>query len=79
MATDAQIKERNLAVMSEAVGRLNDVKDVMARLKVGRSTVFGLIDTGQLRSVKIGRRRLVPETALIEFVENLSSGGPDAA
>ncbi len=42
--------------------RLNEIEDVMARLKVGRSTVFGLLASGELRSVKIGRRRLVPET-----------------
>ena len=26
---------------------------------------------GQLRSVKVGRRRLVPESAIVEFIQNL--------
>lgn len=77
-ATGVQIKEHNLAVTAEAVARLNDIKTVMARLRVGRSTVFELFDSGQLRSVKIGRRRLVPESALIQFIESLEHGG-DAA
>ena len=70
-----EVQEHNKAVM---LSRLNDLKAVQQRLNVGRSTVFALVASGELRSVKIGRRRLVPETALVEFIENLSSGG-DAA
>jgi peptide/nickel transport system substrate-binding protein len=43
----------------------------------GRSTAFGLIASRQLRSVKVGRRRLVSEAAIVEFVENLD--GQNAA
>ena len=71
MTTDAQVKEHNLAVMK----RLLDMKEVAATLNVGRSTAFALVASGELRSVTIGRRRLVPETALAEFIENLTSGG----
>lgn len=42
-----------------------------ARLRLGRSTVFSLIKTGQLESVKIGRARRIPEAALREYVEKL--------
>jgi excisionase family DNA binding protein len=51
--------------------RLNAVEDVMDRLCVRRSTVFALLASGQLRSVKIGRRRLVPEQAIVEFIAQL--------
>lgn len=51
--------------------RLNEVEDVMERLCVGRSTVFALLASKRLRSVKIGRRRLVPEQALIDFIAQL--------
>lgn len=51
--------------------RLHTVEEVMERLCVGRSTAFGLIGSRQLRSVKVGRRRLVSEAALVEFIENL--------
>ncbi|MCH9667028.1 MAG: helix-turn-helix domain-containing protein [Actinomycetia bacterium] len=54
-----------------ARARLNTVEEVMDRLRVGRSTAFELIGTQQLRSVKVGRRRLVSETALVEFIEAL--------
>jgi excisionase family DNA binding protein len=36
------------------------VKDVCAVLGVSRPTVYKLIHTGQLRTVMIGRRRVVP-------------------
>jgi excisionase family DNA binding protein len=53
--------------------RLNQIEDVMDRLGIGRSTVFGLLASRELRSVKIGRRRLVPEQAIIDFVAKLDA------
>jgi excisionase family DNA binding protein len=46
-------------------------------LRVGRCTVYDLIRTRALVSVKIGRRRLVPVTGLHAYIESLSD--PDAA
>jgi len=43
----------------------------MDRLRVRRSTVFGLVKDGKLRSVKIGARRLIPEQALVDFIAAL--------
>ncbi|MCP9271244.1 helix-turn-helix domain-containing protein [Mycolicibacterium arenosum] len=51
--------------------QLHTVEEVMKRLRVGRSTAFGLIASRQLRSVKVGRRRLISEAAIVEFIENL--------
>jgi excisionase family DNA binding protein len=51
--------------------RLLPIEAVMAQLGVGRSTVFELIANRQLRSVKIGRRRLVPQVAVDELIANL--------
>ncbi len=45
------------------------VGEVCERLSLGRSLVFELLATGAIRSVKIGRRRLVPTGALEEFVK----------
>ena len=57
--------------------RLNTVEDVMDRLCIGRSTAFELIGTRQLRSIKVGRRRLVSEAALVEFIERLDRGNTE--
>ncbi len=51
--------------------RLNTVEEVMDRLRIGRSTAFELIGSRRLRSVKVGRRRLVSEAALVQFIEEL--------
>lgn len=50
---------------------LYNIPDAAERLGVGRTSIYGLIDRGELRSVRIGRRRLVPAAALDEFVEKL--------
>jgi excisionase family DNA binding protein len=52
------------------------VDEAAAQLRVSRWTVYNLIRSGQLRTIKIGRRRLVPPAALGECVELL---GKEAA
>lgn len=63
----------------QANARLNNVETVIERLGLGRSKVYEELGSGRLRSVKVGRRRLVSESALIEYIERLENGGPDAA
>ncbi len=48
-------------------------EDVARVLAVGRSTVFDLIRSGRLRSVKIGHLRRVSATAVAEFVATLDA------
>ena len=57
----------------QLTARLNPVEHVMERLCLGRSSVFGLISSGELPSVKIGRRRLVSESALVKFIDSLEA------
>lgn len=59
------------AAADGTTARLNTVEEVMERLRIGRSTTFELIASRRLRSVKVGRRRLVSEAALTEFIEAL--------
>jgi excisionase family DNA binding protein len=63
--------------MSEAV-RLNSIKDIVARTGLSRSTVYEEMDSGRLRSVKVGRRRLIPESALVDYIDNLIEAGTPA-
>jgi len=48
------------------------VTDVMARLQVGRHTVYDLIRSRRLRSVRIGRCRRIPATALQTYLDSLN-------
>jgi excisionase family DNA binding protein len=70
-----QVRDHNLAVIGDTLARLHNIETVRKRLNLSRSKTFELITTGQLRSVKVGRRRLVSEAALVEFIESLDAGG----
>jgi excisionase family DNA binding protein len=52
------------------------VEEAAQALRLSRSVVYELIRSGELRTVKQGRRRLVPVAALTEYVDQL---GPGAA
>ncbi len=43
-------------------------------LGLGRTKVYKLIGSGELRSIKIGNSRRVSATALAEFVDRLDGG-----
>ena len=45
------------------------VPDVMARLKLGRSTVYDLIRSRRLPSITIGRARRIPSIALADYIQ----------
>jgi excisionase family DNA binding protein len=51
--------------------RLYSVKQVMGRVPLSRSTLYQELDSGRLKSVKVGRRRLIAESQLIEYIDNL--------
>lgn len=63
--------------LQEQVDQLNSrlwpVEAVAERLGVGRTTVFQLMASGQLRSAKVGRRRLVSEAAICEFIAKIDA------
>ena len=47
---------------------LLSVPEAAGRLSIGRAALYDLIRTNRLRTVKIGRRRLVPVAALAEAI-----------
>jgi excisionase family DNA binding protein len=47
------------------------IDEAARELRIGRSTLYDLIRSRRLRTVKIGARRLVPAAALAETVELL--------
>lgn len=52
------------------------IQEAADRLRVSRWSVYNLIRANQLRTIRIGRRRLVPPAALAECIKLL---GEDAA
>ena len=49
------------------------VEDAAQALALGRSKVYELVESGALRSVKIGRSRRIPVQALGEFIDFIGS------
>ena len=47
---------------------LLSVPEAAHLLSIGRSRCYDLVLSGQLRSLKLGRRRLIPKEALEAFV-----------
>jgi excisionase family DNA binding protein len=51
------------------------VPEAAAQLGVGRTLVWRLVQTGDRRSVRIGKRRLVPRAELEAYVQRLQREG----
>ncbi len=56
------------AASEGAPDRLLSVDEAAGALGIGRSALYGELQAGRLRSVKVGRRRLVPSGALRDFI-----------
>jgi excisionase family DNA binding protein len=52
---------------------LNDVRATADYLHCGKTHIFELVRTGQLASVKVGRKRLIPATAIHAYLQGLMS------
>ena len=52
--------------------RLYSVKEVAELLSLDKDTVYQLAYSGRIKTVKIGRRRLVPSEALDDYVAGRS-------
>jgi excisionase family DNA binding protein len=49
------------------VERLLSIPEACEAIGIGRSRIYHELDSGRLRSIKVGRRRLVPASAVAEF------------
>ncbi len=72
----AQTVERRLAERQRPdVDALLSIPEAASLLGVGRTTAYHLISSGELRSVKVRGRRLVPSSALAQVGDPDWSGG----
>lgn len=55
---------------------LHPVTDAAATIGVGRSTLYRLIEEGEIEIVKIGRRTLIAQDELERFVRNRCTATP---
>jgi excisionase family DNA binding protein len=61
--------------MTTATAQLLTVPEVMAKLKLGRSTVYDLIRSRRLVSLSVGRARRIPADAVAEFISRTIEEG----
>ena len=59
-----------LAVRGQTL--LVTVEEAARLLGIGRTTMFELIGSGKVKSIRLGRRRLIARTSLESFVDGLS-------
>lgn len=48
--------------------KLLDIETAAKELGISRSLVYKLMNSGQLRSIKVGVRRMIPATAVDDFI-----------
>ena len=53
---------------SEKTALLLSVEDLMPLLAIGRSTAYALVRSGQIRSIRIGKKYRIPREAVTEFI-----------
>ena len=50
---------------------LLSVEEAADQLRLGRTRTYELVKTRKIQSVKVGRRRLVVRSSVVEFVQTL--------
>ncbi|MEU7743367.1 helix-turn-helix domain-containing protein [Nonomuraea sp. NPDC049158] len=55
---------------------LYEIPDAMRLLKLSRTVIYEQLRTGRLRSVCQGRRRLIPPSAIRDYITLLESEAP---
>ena len=55
--------------------KLLSINQACERLNLGRWSIYKLINQNRLKTVKLGRRRLVTMSAIRAFIENLEAEG----
>ena len=53
------------------------IEEAARRLRIGRTNMYALVMSGEVKSVTIGRLRRVPVRCLSEYIDNLLAGPVD--
>ena len=62
-----------LAQRDSGPPELLSIEEAARHLGIGRTAAYGLLSRGELRSIKLGRRRLIPADSLSGITDSWSS------
>lgn len=82
VSTEAEVVSVEQAAVSTTTavadgGLLLSVADAAKALGVSRGTLYELVKRDEIESLQIGRRRLVPRQALLDFINRNTTGQRD--
>jgi excisionase family DNA binding protein len=69
----AEMEKTMVSASPSSSASLLTVEEAAAELRVGRTTVFNMIQSGDLRGVRLGKKRCVTRASLDAFVASLSA------
>ena len=58
----------NNAIFSEYPDVIS-ITDLMAMLKVGRNTAYKLLNENMIKTIKIGKKYIIPKISVIQFLQ----------
>jgi excisionase family DNA binding protein len=67
------LKDDTARHRERAKPRLFSIKQAVYELGISRTAVYELITADKIKTVKIGRRRLIPSDAIEDFIAGLAS------
>lgn len=68
-------QELTPAILFDTYPDVMSVQQVRSALKIGRTAVYRLLDSNEIRCFKIGNAYKIPKTSVIEFVQRNAEGG----
>ncbi|MCI7210844.1 MAG: helix-turn-helix domain-containing protein [Ruminococcus bromii] len=60
---------KQLKDMFSEYGDIVTVEEVMKMLQIGRVSVYQMLKTGEIRSLKVGKKYVIPKKSVIELFD----------
>ena len=55
----------------ESYSDIVSVDDIMCMLGIGKSSVYSLLKSNQIKHVRVGRKYIIPKQAVIDFINGV--------
>ena len=55
----------------ESYSDIVSVEDIMCMLGIGKSSVYSLLKSNQIKHVRVGRKYIIPKRSVIDFINGV--------